>query len=814
MKFAAISTALAAAASAGADAAAPAAHPGGIALDPKFRTHLKCPYADRWLAKGPAAAAKELGLDEHGRKLHSSNEDEPSERKLQSSFAELSIAGSCTFASPWSGPSCLQFSGAAWTADDMAARCAAESEGVWSAEGCDEPAGWCDKVIAEGKHEASALSLTGASACGDIEMACGAFMGGTFVAGAECGEGAVEGAKDDGNIFDGGAADAPSMSGPPPGVTGAASGGDEMAGKCLLAPGAIGAAHQAGFSQGYSNSCPGTPAQESPYMWPLRWVSDVESHSMAYGSDDVVYRHMGRTYYMLDKNWKRSDTTYSLGNLRAVGQGPCDGEGAERTEEFGCFRNQTDGSVTTMIHRGGDMYFIGWEEDAANPVQVGERDASRIAKCTKINLAVIGNIRPDWFLDKRGDDTDVQYLGDQHVYYADGQVPRLVKQWRKKDFASQYFVMSMMGNPPNKLANDPNAPEEDNLHWPLTLNVPGEGFGDDSLQVYRNHARLTDEDEGLFTIIEAYEALGGECVERGAQVGENGVEGAVGPPTLEEDEIIPSNLEVDELSWVSNEITFSPIWEIPTKEMTMVGDLVGGAVAGTKEMLEVSDRLTVESCYDEASKMMDVTVHFHGVEPTADGLLPWMAMGYRSTEQCAMNPPDGGVTPLILITQESEGAAPAAHKTMLPREAKALSQTAFSSMYTLMRPLDGEEEYTDVSVEAPMVSADAVVKVERSASPMDDTVSLHFKQVVEDNEPMNLMYAIGMSSQLGIHATRGCFQVKPTPCGVANAAESVNIVVDLDSGGQEVKESSGVGRVTAAVTFASSVVAACLVGLF
>ena len=83
------------------------------------------------------------------------------------------------------------------------------------------------------------------------------------------------------------------------------------------------------------------------------------------------------------------------------------------------------------------MYFIDWKEDTAPPV-VGESDVSKIEGCSKINMAVVGNIRSDWYLDRRGDDTDVQYLGDQHVFYPDpdeGPIPMLAKQWRKKDFA-------------------------------------------------------------------------------------------------------------------------------------------------------------------------------------------------------------------------------------------------------------------------------------------------------------------------------------------------------------------------------------------
>ena len=49
----------------------------------------------------------------------------------------------------------------------------------------------------------------------------------------------------------------------------------------------------------------GTPAQGSPYMWPLRWTADVEDKAMQYGSDKVTYQSNSKVWYMLDKNWKR-----------------------------------------------------------------------------------------------------------------------------------------------------------------------------------------------------------------------------------------------------------------------------------------------------------------------------------------------------------------------------------------------------------------------------------------------------------------------------------------------------------------------------
>jgi len=393
-----------------------------------------------------------------------------------------------------------------------------------------------------------------------------------------------------------------------------------------------------------------------------------------------------------------------------------------------------------MLHLESKMYFVDWKSDA--DVAPGEIDASKVANCTMLDMAVVGNIRPDWFMDKRGDDTDVQYLGDQHVYYADGAVPKLVKQWRKMDFVSQYFTMSVMANPPNKLAQKEDAAVEDGIHWPLILNIPGEGSGDDNIRVYRNHELLSEEDEEIFKLIENFNALGGVCVE--VSVGVPGSQDAGRPH-------IPSNLEVDTDSWVSSEITFSPIWEVPTKDAS--DQLAVSASANGKSVLEVSERITVESCYDAPTKMMDMSVNFKGVEPAADGLLPWMAVGYRSSDECHMTPKDGGSTPIILVTQSSEGAAPDVHKTMLLPEAKTGSQSVFASMYASMAPLGDEKDYMGVSVE--------------DLSANEGTVTLHFKQAVEGENPetMNMLFAIGVGSELGHHSTRGCFQVQLAPCG-------------------------------------------------
>ena len=525
-------------------------------------------------------------------------------------------------------------------------------------------------------------------------------------------------------------------------------------------------------------------------MWPMAWSADVDTQSMEFGSDDVVFHNQGRVFYRLDKNWKRSDTTYSKGTRRGVGQGPCDNPDTEKMED-GVIACKIDIDVdagtamTTMIHRGSKMYFITWKNDTDTDVKVGETDPSKIDECNYLDLMVIGNIRPDWFLDDRGDDTDVQYLGDQHAYYTDGNnnvVPRLVKQWRKKDFASQYFTMSVAGNPPNKMKNQ-TEPIEDSIHWPLILNIPGEGFGDDMLQVYKNHSLLTDDDDAIFELVENLEASGGSCPLISSMGGENGFEGdgdvQIGPPTT--DVQIPSNLEVDPNSWFTNVYTFSPVWKAPMKQVddTSAASGGGGGVAVTEE-----GRVRVESCYDPSTKSVELSVEFMNIEPIAasnGSQLPWMSLGYRIDEVCSMNPPDGSDSKIIMVNQSPIQKLPKAYAGSLSAAAQRLDMTAITSIYDSFWPLEKTTGYSDVSLSTPMLSSsgDASSMIQRSAdgdnsnsSNNNDSVTLKFKQQFDEKpQVMHLMYAIGMSAQLGIHTSRSCFDVVEFPtCSTTTTA--------------------------------------------
>lgn len=142
---------------------------------------------------------------------------------------------------------------------------------------------------------------------------------------------------------------------------------------------------------------------------------------------------------------------------------------------------------------------------------------------------------------------------------------------------------------------------------------------------------------------------------------------------------------------------------------------------------------------------------------------------------------------------------------------KGVDQTAISSVYQSFWPLEETVGYSDVSLSVPTttttsttIDADAV-KIERSTTPgakNPTSVKLSFKQNLPDNggakpDVMHLMYAIGMSPQLGIHASRGCFDVVEFPtCSVGSSSsggsgtsevvgETVSLLASKEQNGSE-----------------------------
>ena len=299
--------------------------------------------------------------------------------------------------------------------------------------GCTIPdslAGWC---VSPGGKEATVLELLGS--CDTVKEGCETWTSGEFQPMGEC----ISSSSPSSPIE----SEASSGSGFPHGAQTGAGGSEGT--ECTIAPGPMGAAHQLGTSSGYGNDCQGTPAQQSPFMWPAAWTAKVESKAMNFDTGATSFTSSGRVWYRLDKNWKRSDIHFQEGIQFTVGQSPCPEEDRIPGSPNKCRRHPRN---STMLHRGSKMVFLEYAPEKFS--------AADIVNCTVLDMGVIGNVRPDWFMDNRGVSTDVQYIGNSHVYYL-GE-PTLVKQWRKQDFASQYFTMSMSGYP-----------GEDGIHWPLIM---------------------------------------------------------------------------------------------------------------------------------------------------------------------------------------------------------------------------------------------------------------------------------------------------------------------------------------------------------
>ena len=270
-------------------------------------------------------------------------------------------------------------------------------------------------------------------------------------------------------------------------------------------------------------------------------------------------------------------------------------------------------------------------------------------------------------------------------------------------------------------------------------------------------------------LIENFEKIGGTCVDVGSGEG-------AGPPIL--DVHIPSNLEIDPNAWFSNEYTFSPYWTPAIADSNSSISGTNSAPPSNRTVTQVSDRVTVESCWDDSTNSVDLSLHYFDVEVTTAGTLPWIALGFRSSDVCAMTPPEGGYTPMILITHSSVDSAPIAHSGELVPEAKGMSQEAFGTVYQSLVPLDETVGYSDVSVNAPMVNFAS----EKYSIADEDTVTLSFKQVMDQTpDVMYFTYAIGATSQLGVHITRACFELTDfTSCSSSSSEGGVSVVSMID----------------------------------
>mmetsp|Transcript_5501 Transcript_5501/g.15906 ORF Transcript_5501/g.15906 Transcript_5501/m.15906 type:complete len:668 (-) Transcript_5501:427-2430(-) len=649
-------------------------HVSEAQIPPSFAEQLRCPFAKVWLEHGPEKASEILGVAPHA--------SADVQRRLSSTW------GTCSY-SVFGSPVCMELRGSSWDDASAAARCSNAFQGTAGTLAKDatcqltaDLAGWCST---SGGAEMTPMDISATSStCDAVAQSCETWSQGAFTLAGQCAPAGNDAQSptpapasgQDGSAWSGGSGGAPQ--------------------RCAIAPGAIGAAHQLAQSPGYDSDCQGTPAQQSPFMWPLRWSAIVEQKGLAFGSDVPTYESRGRVWYMLDRNWKRLDTWYQHGVQRTVGQRPC--ETPLEGTDLAC--NRTSTKNTTMLHRNNKMVFIDWAADGS------------IENCMWMDLAIIGNVRPDWFMDDRGSSTDVQYLGDSHVYYL-GK-PRLVKQWRKKDFANQYFTMSMQ-----------RLPGPDGIHWPLILNIPGEGFGDDFLQHWHGHRVLDESEESHFLLDEAHVAGGGSCPQSGSS-------GSAGPPTGQV-EHVPSNLEVDQAAWITKVYTASPIWTPPAPSDD------GGDSSGLSQ--SVSAGVQVEACFDGAASHLRFSLTLDLAAPA------WAAVGFRGTDECLMTPRGGGDGEIVFAQPDAAAAYQLLYGPLSP-DTKHFEDAALSGFLQRLSPVGEAAGFSSNLAE--YRNGQLVLGFTRSYDATPTT--------------FNLTYAYGRDQQVGYHASRGCFTITPVAC--------------------------------------------------
>lgn len=642
-----------------------------------------CPHASLWLKHGAKKAAEMLSQQHEAHQLFF--------RKL----AELPTTqlptigyGTCVYQNPFAGTTdCVQLSGAGFTY--VSAKKVCDNAMMGMAKGILEQgtrcfastnsllAGHCYTV--EGAQEQTIPMLMvpavpTMATCDQVKSACTTFSRGRFVASSNCvnhGEKVKPGA--------------------PTGVA-APTAAKAQVGACQIADGPMGAAHQHALSPGYKTNCPDAPGKNSPYQWPLQWKTIDEYHSLPHKSTGKKpFSFKSTVYYDLKRNWKRMDTVNQTGPL-------------PNTAEWMSSWKET--VKNTMIHRQDKMWFI-------------DTFSNGTSRCIVLDLGIVGNVRPDWYMDNRGAATSTQYLGNQHVVY-NGK-PTLVKQWRKKDFADMYFVMSVLAEP-----------GVDGVHWPIMRNDPGEGFGDDALHIYTDQKLLTDADQELFFIDKNH-----KCEEMKS--------GTDGPPTDMFGEQIPSNLNVNDAGWFELEYTASPGTSLERAMFAAKkceGEPTQAAAPGSFD-LEGNGFFRLCS---EANGKVSLKAEFNADDKS------WVAIGVRpssSPDFCQM-------LPAKVTSLQAKGDKWSVLTGDLPKDLKMFDVAAAT--------LAEYEKLASVTTTATVTREDGKTSV----------AFVDFEEMPAPGKTLKLTYAIGKTATLSYHAFRGCVSIPASSIPKCSAVKDLS----------------------------------------
>lgn len=312
-----------------------------------------------------------------------------------------------------------------------------------------------------------------------------------------------------------------------------------------------------------------------------------------------------------------------------------------------------------------------------------------------------------------------------------------MKEWRKKDFASQYFTMSVQQNV-----------DADGIHWPLVLNVPGEGFGDDFLQHWESHRVLEELEADEFLLDEAFIASGGSCPQRVRNRTSDG------PPTGQVAHV-PSNLEVDPAAWRDIVHTGSPIWRPPPVAEAAASGASTGAAATIAEVAIARGAAGALACLASVNAS-GATVRLRLRVELEDAA--WIAVGFRRTEECLMTPRGGGDGEVVYAWPEQGGAEYSMRFGQLPPTLKSFSGDSGGRFLANLDTF-GAGSAQDLSE----------ASVEHTGGEVLLSFARRYPSVPEG--PLQLSLAVGLSGALGYHRLRECFALEAlSPCPATSAA--------------------------------------------
>lgn len=157
--------------------------------------------------------------------------------------------------------------------------------------------------------------------------------------------------------------------------------------------------------------------------------------------------------------------------------------------------------------------------------------------------------------------------------------------------------------------------------------------------------------------------------------------------------------------------------------------------------MKITDGVQQQSCFDEKSSSVQVSMDIT-LEKSV-----WVAVGFRSTEECLMTPRGGGDGETLVALPGKDGGYTLSHGLLSPA-LKSFDAGGAEAFVAGITPIGNLPDlYVGGSVELSGGNFMMAFKRKYKVQP----------------KHLNLTFALGSSASFGYHANRGCFIVSDLP---------------------------------------------------